>query len=426
MQLYRHRGLTLFRRNRAYIRSGYSLHPHPTFSSQRVPRQDCEKIAAPSHHHDKIRPLSSLTQHPPQINQQTAKEYPYSMGSGTRPKVCLVGSGGVGTIASVVLEKAGAHVTAVLRSKYRVIKEKGWDIESVDHGEIKGWRPNRVVNVVSDAANEGGEPVHFDFVVVCMKQLPDLYSITDIISPVVSPQVTAIVLIQNGIDIEQPIIESFPTNTVMSSVSVIGSKTVGENTVIQIGRDIQTIGPHFHACGGRSNEDQLRKTKEFVDLYNLGLKDAPTEALVTLTEDMPAARWHKVLWNGTFNTVCAVMRMNVGEICASAGRERLLIPMMYEIWNVAKASGIHLPESDIRSQANRVATNSIFRPSMLIDVDYGRPMELEVILGSVLRRAENTSTSTPIINTIYELLRMRKWEMETAAVQPKASEGTTS
>jgi ketopantoate reductase len=58
--------------------------------------------------------------------------------------VCLVGSGGVGTIGSVVLEKSGrAKVTAVLRSKYKAVSERGWDIESVDHGVLKGWKPNR-------------------------------------------------------------------------------------------------------------------------------------------------------------------------------------------------------------------------------------------------------------------------------------------
>jgi len=59
-------------------------------------------------------------------------------------KICLVGSGGVGTIASVVLEKSSeVEVTVVLRTKYTQVLEKGWDIESCDHGTLKGWRPSR-------------------------------------------------------------------------------------------------------------------------------------------------------------------------------------------------------------------------------------------------------------------------------------------
>ncbi|RDW82788.1 hypothetical protein BP6252_03900 [Coleophoma cylindrospora] len=343
------------------------------------------------------------------------------MGSQEQLNVCLIGSGGVGTIAAVVLEKAGTKVTAVLRSKYAVVSEKGWDLESVDHGNVKGWKPTRVVSTVTDAATEDGKPIKYDFVVVSMKQLPDLYSIVEIIRPVITPSHTAIVLIQNGIDIELPIIEAFPTNPLMSSVSIIGSKTVGDNTIVQIGTDNSTIGPHFHECGGRSREEQLATTKEFIRLYNLGMKDAPKKPVCTLTEDMPVARWHKVLWNGTFNTICAINGMDVGQVCRSEGRDKLLIPMMKEIWNTARAAGVDLPESAIQAQAFRVPDNSTFRPSMLIDVDYGRPMELEVILGSVLKRAEQTSTPAPITKTIYELLKMRKWEMQQAALVDKGN-----
>lgn len=66
------------------------------------------------------------------------------MGSLQPPtNICLVGSGGVGTMAAVVLEKAGARVTAVMRSKHDVVSEKGWNIDSVDHGILNGWKSSR-------------------------------------------------------------------------------------------------------------------------------------------------------------------------------------------------------------------------------------------------------------------------------------------
>jgi ketopantoate reductase len=64
--------------------------------------------------------------------------------------ICLVGSGGVGTVAAVVLEKScRAKLTAVLRSKYDIINEKGWDIESIDHRILWRWRPSRGENTCS-------------------------------------------------------------------------------------------------------------------------------------------------------------------------------------------------------------------------------------------------------------------------------------
>jgi ketopantoate reductase len=54
-------------------------------------------------------------------------------------KVCFIGSGGVGTIAAIVLEKSGrAEVTTVLRSRFEIVKKKGWNIDSVDHGVLRG------------------------------------------------------------------------------------------------------------------------------------------------------------------------------------------------------------------------------------------------------------------------------------------------
>ena len=60
---------------------------------------------------------------------------------------------------------------------------------------------------------------------------------------------TTIVLIQNGLDIELPLIATFPTNPIMSAVSMIGSSTADANRVVQIGADVLTIGPQFHHCG---------------------------------------------------------------------------------------------------------------------------------------------------------------------------------
>jgi len=55
----------------------------------------------------------------------------------------VVGAGGVGTMAAVALEKSQrATVTAVLRSNYSTVLEKGFEIESVDYGKILGWKPS--------------------------------------------------------------------------------------------------------------------------------------------------------------------------------------------------------------------------------------------------------------------------------------------
>ena len=93
---------------------------------------------------------------------------------------------------------------------------------------------------------------------------------------------------------------------------------------------------------------------------------------VTFTDDMPKARWQKLLWNGTFNKLCALMHVDVGELQSSGGRETLLIPMMYEVITVAKEAGHELEEAWIKHQAYRLPDDCRYGPSMLLDMESGR------------------------------------------------------
>ncbi len=66
------------------------------------------------------------------------------MGSVSKSNILLVGSGGVGTMAAYALESGGkAAVTAVLRSNYAAVEKYGVTIDSIEHGQVQGWRPTK-------------------------------------------------------------------------------------------------------------------------------------------------------------------------------------------------------------------------------------------------------------------------------------------
>ncbi|CAK7568365.1 MAG: hypothetical protein SEPTF4163_006353 [Sporothrix epigloea] len=352
-------------------------------------------------------------------------------------RVCLIGSGGLGTIASLVLVKSGlAHVTVVLRSKYKYITEHGWDIDSIDHGKIQGWRPHRIVASVADAAVIGSEKVEFDYVVVCTKHLPGRHSVSAMIAPVMTAGRTTVVLIQNGLGIEDEIVTAWPTNTVMSGVSHIGSGVEEPNKVVQVGRDVSKVGVHYGlssvaACSSSSpNPSEIEgvtkaeadaakidkraksraKAEAYVAMYNAGGAHK-----CELVEDIETARWVKLVWNGTFNTVCALTRSSVGELQRSKGREALLVPMMWEIWRIAAASGHPLPETLVKHEAYRLPDDCAYRPSMMLDLENGRPLELDVILGNPLKVARRLGVETPIMDVVYNLLLVESWKMEQRA-----------
>ena len=64
-----------------------------------------------------------------------------------KSNVLVVGSGGVGTMGAYNLEVGGlASVTAVLRSNYDAVKKGGFNLTSLDHGDIKGWKPTTCIS----------------------------------------------------------------------------------------------------------------------------------------------------------------------------------------------------------------------------------------------------------------------------------------
>lgn len=124
-----------------------------------------------------------------------------------------VGTGAVGAIYSWRLAQS-CKVTAVCRSNYEVVKRNGFQIDSVKfgqgtfrphHGKVSfksckgldslanGW-----LSVVVRHVSEANEHGPFDFVMVTLKALPDVYNVGEIIAPAVTEGRTAIVLVQNG------------------------------------------------------------------------------------------------------------------------------------------------------------------------------------------------------------------------------------
>lgn len=129
--------------------------------------------------------------------------------------------------------------------------------------------------------------------------------------------------------------------------------------------------------------------------------------------DMPKARWQKLLWNGTFNTLCALMGCDVGELQSSGGRETMLVPMMYELLAIAKgADGVEFENGDglVKTLAYGLPDDCPYRPSMLVDADHGRPMEIETILGEAVRKAKRAGVEALKCESTYNLLKVLQWK----------------
>jgi 2-dehydropantoate 2-reductase len=230
------------------------------------------------------------------------------------------------------------------------------------------------------------------------------------------PDRTSILLLQNGLDIESPFAEAFPSTPILSGISMIGSRLTLQNSILHENPDSWKVGAFLHDTDTLPAEVQLAAARRFVDVYNVGLTDAIAKykgAGCILVADVVAARWRKLLWNGTYNTLCALLHISVGELLSSPGKATLLEPSMHEMASIARAAGYGdtVTEETINDMLVGTSTDSPFRPSMLVDLEKGRPFELEVILGAPLKVAREMGVETPILENVYSLLQVALWKV---------------
>ncbi|PIA99476.1 hypotheticalsprotein [Cercospora beticola] len=323
-----------------------------------------------------------------------------TMGSAPpKAQVLLVGTGGVGAMAAYALEKGGqAEVTAICRSNYEAVKTNGFTIDSMEHGHnIAGFRPSILRNTVPDVQKEG---LKYDYLVASTKNIPDIKpTLLDIISPAVTEGHTTILLLQNGLHIEKPVIERFPRNVVLSGVSLIGATEVEHGVIRHDDSDSTKCGPFEEQSV--APERAVAEANRLIEMYN-----ACGKVKWSFDEDVRFTRWRKLVYNSSYNSVSAIVGMDTPRMRMSVSViDDLVRPAMLEIIAIAKAAGVNLPKG-VEEEIIRVdPTGTEFWPSMGQDVAKGNFIEVENIVGEPVREAERLGVPAPILKTIWGILK---------------------
>ncbi|KAH6983356.1 ketopantoate reductase PanE/ApbA C terminal-domain-containing protein [Ilyonectria sp. MPI-CAGE-AT-0026] len=321
------------------------------------------------------------------------------MNSTSKSNILVVGFGGVGTISAFNLEAGGlATVTGVLRSNYDIVKADGFKIWSIDHGDIPSWRPSNISRNVPNVKDTDLAP--FEFIMVCTKNIPDIPpTVAEIIALAVTPGYTSIVLVQNGLNIEKPIIAAFPQNIVISGISRMSSSEQSPGQIFHQDHDTLIIGAFRNP--NLAVQDEVAAAQKFTDLYN-----ASGKATGQYSEDVAYMRWRKLVYNASFNSICTITGMDATSIrVANSPITELLLPVMLEIKSIARAAGVKLaPDQEDLSLASE-SMEGYFRPSMLQDVEKGNFLEIEIIVGEPLREAHRLGVPAPTLTIVYSLLK---------------------
>ncbi len=312
-----------------------------------------------------------------------------------KTRILVIGAGSIGIFFGSRLALAGADVAVVARHDFEIASKQGYLIDNV--GERYSFTPSMVLR----------EPAEYpgvaDYILVATKVLPKV-DLKSLLQPVIRSRETAILLIQNGVEIEEPIAEAFPENELLSSIAYICASRPTPGTMLNEGGGRLRMGSYPNGIS--------EKAKKLAELF----ESVKTECI--LSEEIRFDRWNKLLWNLPYNPV-SVLAGSVETTCMTDGSEleKLCWNLMREVIAVANANGIGLTEEHARKQVEFTRTLSAYRTSMLQDFIAGREMEVEAILGNPVRLARRYGVSVPCMETCYALLQSVNFQKQQEKVK---------
>jgi 2-dehydropantoate 2-reductase len=296
-------------------------------------------------------------------------------------RILVVGAGATGGYYGALAARGGAEVTLLTRGKNAAaMQEQGVTVDRL--GEVFSARP-RIVTRLDEVAGET-----FDLLLVTVKA-PDLPPLLPLLAALGGAVATA----QNGVDAEPLAAAYVPAERRLAAVLHLGAEMTAPGH-IKIGtRDQLLIGPVEP-----EGEPVAREVAK-------GLAAAGVP--VVYRADILVAKWAKLVWNNAFNVLTALTERPISHIVRDPELRALAEAMMAEVVEVAHAEGVVLPETTVADTLARGDLVGDLASSTLQDLRAGRPLEHEILAGTIVRRANAHRVPTPVNDILYPLLRAR-------------------
>jgi 2-dehydropantoate 2-reductase len=312
----------------------------------------------------------------------------------------IAGAGAIGAYIGARMAQAGFDVTLFARGPHlRAMQDRGVQVKSAE-GDFAA-RP-----AIVGSLEEAG-PVDVVFLGVKAHSLPKL---APQLKPVLGPE-TTVVSTQNGIpwwyfenfdgEWKGLRLERVDPGGVISS-SIEAQRVVG--SIVYFSTEITEPGVIQHIEGNRislgepdgTRSERCRRIAEA--LVASGLR-AP------ITTRIRHEIWVKVLGNASLNPVSALTRATLVQMVRDPGVCSLIRNIMQEVESVSRKLGMELPVSiDQRiAGAEKVGEH---KTSMLQDLEAGRPIELEALVGAVVELGERLGLPMPNTRTVYSCTKL--------------------
>lgn len=298
-------------------------------------------------------------------------------------RIAILGAGGVGGYYGGLLARDGQDVAFLARGAHlAALREQGLQVESV-HGDFRV----HPVEATGDPAEIG--PV--DLVLVAVKTY-DLETAAEAAGPLVGAE-TAVLPLLNGLDADRRLAAVLGPEPVLAGLTHISSSLASPGLVRQISA-VRRI-----TFGERDGTVTPRARRIAAALASAGIE-------VVLSDKIEVALWEKFLFIASISGVCCLARRPMGVVLATPETHQLYFQALREVEAVGRARGVALaPDLVERTLALSEGFAPETRPSMLVDLEAGRRLELEALNGAVVRLGGAVEVATPVHSVAYAALK---------------------
>ena len=312
----------------------------------------------------------------------------------------IAGAGAIGGYIGACMTRAGQDVTLYARGPHlKAMQDRGLTVLSAD-GDFET-RPR----AIGDLAEAGA----VDVMVLGVKA-HGLTRLAPLLRPLIGEN-TTVVSTQNGIPwwyfqvgagefAGLPLTRVDPGGVIGSSIDPL--RVVG--SLVYLGTEIVQPGVIRHMEGnrislGEPDGSRSERCRAIADaMIAAGLR-------CPVTARIRHEIWVKLLGNVAFNPISALTRATLARMARDCEVCPVVRSIMSEVESVANRLGVTLPIS-IEQRIAGAEKVGEHKTSMLQDLEAGRPMELEPVVGAVVELGERLGIKMPHTRTVYACAKL--------------------
>lgn len=294
-------------------------------------------------------------------------------------KYAVIGTGAIGGYYGARLAQSGQEVHFLLRSDYEYVLEHGLQVDSCN-GSFHLDQPH-VYNNTADMP-----PV--DVILVCLKSINN-HQLKEILPPLLSSS-PLVILIQNGIGVEQDVQAMFPHVPLAAGLAFICSAKTQPGRI-------------NHQCYGQINlgnyscRDEALILQVLNDFNAAGVKAGQVE--------YQEARWKKAVWNMPFNGMTVALNTRTDLLLKHPATRRLIREQMMEVIGAAQHLGVkNIDESFADLMIQMTDEMTPYSPSMKLDYDFHRRMEIHYLYERPIEIAREAGFPMPRLEMLMQEL----------------------